>query len=351
MKIAGLLLTASLSLTVSAPKLLVAQPAPAPAPSPAPPEAPTPAQSAQNPAEAPAPAPAPAPAVGEAGTPDAEELAPASSAEGASAPPPLEPQAAESSPTPPGAQPQQAVIQASPAPNAERPPAARVDAGYPQPALDDVVEEPYTGPLGYHQKHLLFWVGVRNDFVRDDRFDMFATNDAMVAFSAGGAATLLSLGDLSLAGFGYWEFGSRSADVRGEDTNIRLNRLELGPELRYHLHYRLYGFSRLGLGATKMRATRDNEVSNTEMIAEDWVLSGDLTAGGAYRLFGGASGEKRSVRVWFLAEAGYSLVSRASLVFGPADGQRNVPERTQPDDFGELDLSAPLFRLSVAATY
>ena len=218
----------------------------------------------------------------------------------------------------------------------------------PEGAVDELS---YDGPLGSHQQHLFAWIGFRNDFVRDERFDMFASNDAFPAFSLGVGGAVLSAGNLSLAGVLFWETAGREADARGDSTDLRVHRLELGPELRYHVHYRSYGFTRLGLGAQYSKAVMRNQLARTEFAAKDWVFSSELTGGIAVQFFGKASGEGQTPRGWFVAEGGYALSSEASLEFEPTEEPSGAPERSQNRDFGTLSFRAPLFRLAVAASY
>lgn len=214
-----------------------------------------------------------------------------------------------------------------------------------------VDEAPYSGPLGFHQEHWFAWLGVRNDYVRDERFDMFGTNDAFTAFSLGAGRVAISLGELSVAGVLLWETAGKEADARGDATDVRVHRFELGPELRYHLHYRFYGFARLGLGAQYSKAVLSNELTGSEWVAKDWAFSSELTGGVAVQFFGAASGETRLPRGWFVAEGGYALSGDASLRFEPSREGSRVPERAQEQDFGALSFNAPLFRLAVAGSY
>lgn len=274
-------------------------------------------------------------------------------------PEPEPPSAAESAPAlqaePGGADETiQAGEQASPPVDAtfSAPLATRTDPSAPE-TLDGVIDEPpYSGPLGTHQRHLFAWMGVRNDYVRDERFDMFGSNDAFTAFSLGVGAVTLSVGELSLAQVLFWETAGKEADARGDNTDLRVHRFELGPELRYHLHYRLYGFARLGVGAQYSKAVIESQLTGSEFAAKDWVFSSSLTGGVAVQFFGPTSGELRAPRGWFVADGGYALSSDASLNFRPTDsGSRASPERAQMDDFGTLGFSAPLFRLALAGSY
>jgi len=206
----------------------------------------------------------------------------------------------------------------------------------------------FSGQLGSHQDHWFAWLGVRNDYVHDSTFDLFADNDALTVFSVGAGRTVWVSGNLSVAALGLWEIGSRSADTRGNEMSLRVQRLELAPEVRYHLHYRLYGFGRLGLGAEHVHGTLTNELFNGDLVSNSWAFAGDLAAGAAIQFVGNAAGEKRRPRGWLVAEGGYSLVTSTTLSFEADD---SAPERAASDELGDLNLSAPFFRLALLGTY
>jgi len=155
-------------------------------------------------------------------------------------------------------------------------------------------------------------------------------------------------GNLRVAALGLWEIGSRSADTRGNEASLRVQRLELAPEVRYHLHYRLYGFGRLGLGAEHLHAALANELFNGDLVSNSWAFAGDLAGGAAIQFAGNAAGEKRRPRAWLVAEGGYALTSSTTLDFEGDDGG---PERAASQELGDLNLSAPFFRLALLGTY
>ena len=307
-------------------------PAPVPPPAPAPP-APVPTESAP-----PSPTPAPPGASHEAAVPTA--AAPVSPSSEPPAQPPAQPPAEPQPPSTPGNE------------SANREPEAATSWQIPvvDPATpeDSVAEEGFSGKLGSHQDHWLAWLGVRNDYVRDATYDLFATNDALTVFSVGAGRTVWTSGNLSLAALGLWEIGGRSAETRGNEMSLRVQRFQLAPEVRYHVHYRVYGFARLGLGAEYVRATLENELFGGSLASKSWAFAGDLAGGAAVQIFRQPSGERRTPRMWFAAEGGYALVTDTTLSFAP---DADAPERAETDELGELDLSAPYFRLAVLGTY
>ena len=313
--------------SVEAPAKDAPPPGPDGAPAAAVPAAPAPAGAVPA-----TPAPAAAPAVVE----------PAPAAPGSPAPAATAAESAPEKPAPPAGEPR-AVSAAS----TNAPPEVPVAAAAATPE-DVEATDGFSGHLGTHQDHWFAWLGVRNDYVHDATFDLFADNDALTVFSVGAGRTVWAAGKLSVAALGLWEIGSRSADTRGNEMSLRVQRIELAPEVRYHLHYRLYGFGRLGLGAEYQHGTLTNELFNGELVSNSWAFAGDLAAGAAIQFAGNAAGEKRRPRAWLVAEGGYSLVTSTALSFEADD---SGPERAASDELGDLNLSAPFFRLALLGTY
>ena len=296
----------------------------------------------QQPAPVEAPAKAPAPPL---------EGVPAAVAAPATPDPVAAPEPPSTAPqSPPAAAASESATQSEPAapPVEEQQAPPEVPVAAAAAPADNQPPDAFSGHLGSHQDHWFAWLGVRNDYVHDSSFDLFADNDALTVFSVGAGRTVWASGNLSVAALGLWEIGSRSAQTRGNEMSLRVQRLELAPEVRYHLHYRLYGFGRLGLGAERVHATLDNELFNGELVSNSWSFAGDLAGGAAIQFVGNPAGEKRSPRAWFVAEGGYALVTNTTLSF-EADG--SAPERAATDELGDLNLSAPFFRLALLGTY
>lgn len=243
--------------------------------------------------------------------------------------------------------PQREAYPVAPPPNAAVTPETASAAA---PADTPAVES-FSGELGAHQRHMFLWLGVRNDLVRDSNFDQFAVNDSLPAFSLGAGAVVWTSHRLSLAAFALWEVASRNSEVRGDRTELTIQRLGVGPELRYHLHYRVYAFGRLGVGAARNKATRRSSLFDGELVSKSWVFSSALSAGAAVEVLGSPAGELRKPRAWLVADAGYALTSSASLDYEPDPDSSGIPERTETYHAGELSLNAPMFRLAFAGSY
>lgn len=308
--------------------------------------APVPPGPAERAAAAPAPGADVEPAQPDSGVPPSSEPGSGTA---------VEPTADPSAPPAP-----EASVGSAPAPSADEGQAAAVKpeahtsqipaavGGTPE---DEPAPQGFSGQLGRHQDHWIAWLGVRNDYVRDANFDLFADDDALTVFSVGAGRTVWTSGNFSLAALGLWEIGSRRADIRGNDTSLRVQRFQVAPEGRYHLHYRVYGFARLGIGAEHLSARFDDELHGGELVSKSWAFAGDLAGGAAVQVIGLPSGEQRTFRAWVVAEGGYALASSSRLSFEPADDDASIPERAEPAELGELNLSAPFIRLALRGTY
>lgn len=307
-------------------------------------------QTALAQAEAPASTTPPkaAAAVPAAPTTPAGDSAPAPAPAVASEPPAAPPAQPEAKPSSPAPVPPEAAPAAQPAPATSAAPAYALPAAAPE---DSEPPPAFSGKLGSHQDHWFAWLGARNDYVRDASYDLFAPNDALTVFSVGAGRSVWVSGNFSVAAFGLWEIGAQSDITRGNEMYLRVQRLEVGPEARYHLHYRLYAFGRLGLGAEYIHTSLKNGLFQGELVSNSWMFASELTGGAAVQVFGDPAGENRKPRLWFVADGGYALTSATTLSFAPESGDESAPERAEADELGELGLSAPFFRLAVAGSY
>ncbi len=223
----------------------------------------------------------------------------------------------------------------------EEPPAAPPKEHEPLPGLD---------ALGSHQAHWWLDLGVRTSYVNDSGYDPFSYDDALIQFSVGGGRTVFSRGSLS-AGVGLvYEVGGTSADARGDITTLLVQRVVLAPEIRNHLWARMYVFAQPALGLLRTRATLDDSASGVTLEAKNWGTAFDLTAGGAYQIYGRPSGEKATPRLWIGAQGGYGWGRKVHLEMSPDDDSYG-PERIAPLDLGDLTLRGPTFRISGTLSY
>jgi hypothetical protein len=210
--------------------------------------------------------------------------------------------------------------------------------------------EAHAEPLGSHQPHVQASLGVRASKVSDAGFDPFADSDALLQVSLGVGGTLLRFQQLSLAGVGFWDYGTRSASARGAQTSLDVHRLSVGPELRYHLLTPLYVFAHVLPAFAHSKASLYDGVAQAQRSTQHWSYGADAALGAAFEAYGMRSGESTRPRLWLLAEAGYGYLGSTKLRLAPEAGQ-GAPERTAPVDLGSLSLAGPYLRVSAAASF
>ena len=175
-------------------------------------------------------------------------------------------------------------------------------------------------PLGSHQPHIEASLGARVSKVSDKGYDPFASSDELAQLSLGVAGTVVASGRLALGAVGFWDYGGHSATARGEATSLTLQRLTVGPELRYHVITPLYVFAHALPAFAYTEASLDDSVAAATRYARHWAYGVDGAVGAAYELFGMRSGESIRPRLWATAEGGYGYLSATRLSLRPDAG-------------------------------
>jgi hypothetical protein len=221
---------------------------------------------------------------------------------------------------------------------------------------DRPAEEPDDGKLHGFQQHLLAFGGVRVAKITSKGFDPFADSDELAQFELGVGGTLLSSGNLSLAGLFLYDIGGRSDTARGEKSELTVHRLTLGAEGRYHFFRQLFVFGRVAPGVVHSIASiEDQSVGIDQREARDWVFATDLSAGASVALTnwrGGAS--KRKVNAWITLDGGYGFAAETDLMLAPdtpPGEEGGGPERGEPVDMGTLSLRGPFMRVAFVISY
>lgn len=304
------------------------------APAPAAPSAvPAPANTAPPaPANATAPAPAAAPATPAHDDDDDDD---ASDAEAKPSPPAHDAAAVPMAPT----------LVTPPHPVAETP------APRPQPTIDHPdLNSIDDGTLGTHQQHWLLGIGLRETFVTSKGYDPFSTDNVLPQFSLNLGRAFYASGPLSFAGMLVWDYGSTKASARGTDASLRVHRLTVGAEARYHLLRRLYVFGRVAPGALRSDATLHDQVVGVDRTAGAWVFASDFSAGSAFEFAGDARGASTHPRGFIGVDGGYSWASASKLDLD-AKSSASTPARLESWNFGDLALRGAFLRLTATVTY
>jgi hypothetical protein len=193
-------------------------------------------------------------------------------------------------------------------------------------------------------------MGVRAGFISDAGFDPFSDEDALLQFSLGFGRTLLSADALSVAAMAAWDYGSSADEARGADTELKVHRFVIGPEIRYHVAPWLYVFGRPLPAAIHTRASLDAPVIDANLHSREWSFGLDATAGAAIQLWGKRSGASTKPRVWAQVEGGYGWATAVDLKFR-ADDAGAAPQRVEDVDLGTLAIRGPMFRIAIALTF
>jgi hypothetical protein len=205
-------------------------------------------------------------------------------------------------------------------------------------------------PLGSHQPHAQLSLGARVSKVSDAGYDPFADSDDLAQVSVGLAATVLRHQRFSLAGVGFWDYGTRTSTARGAGTELEVHRLSIGPEARYHLLTPLYVFVHVLPAFAHTEASLEDGAAGATRYARHWQYGVDGGAGAAFEVYGMRSEASIRPRLWVIGEGGYGYLGSSQLVLQP-ESNGGAPQRTAPLDFGSLSLSGPYLRISAALSF
>jgi hypothetical protein len=219
--------------------------------------------------------------------------------------------------------------------------AAAADRGVQAPPVDD-------GSLGNHQKNIRLDLGVRTQYIKSAGFDPFSERDVLPQLALGASFAFWTRDKLSVAAAAGFDYGATSAQLRSDDATLRVLRLSLAPEARYHL-FRILALT-AKVGPTLARESADVAGALPTRFKTGWKFGFDATAGAAVELWGYANPASKKPRLWLMGEGGYGWTAPMSLVFEPEDAG-SLPQRLTPLDLGDLSLSGPLFRITAGLSF
>lgn len=218
-----------------------------------------------------------------------------------------------------------------------------------KPALAQDAGEQHAEGLGTHQKNIRADIGLRTQFISSAGLDPFSENDVLAQLALGASWGFYASEELSVAAMFGFDYGTRSARARNNDTSLDVRRFTLGPEARYHLLRVLALHARVAPTLTRASAEISTGI-DTDLHKVAWKFGFDATAGAAVELYGYRSGTSRKPRLWVTAEGGYGWTAPARLVFEPIEAS-GAPQRLTPLALEDLSLSGPLFRATVALSF
>jgi hypothetical protein len=195
--------------------------------------------------------------------------------------------------------------------------------------------------------------GPRFSYVPSAGYDPFSDNNVLTQWSVEGQYPLLSRGKLALGvGLGY-AGGGRSGTMRGDKTGLGVHTFQAPIEGRYHFARWAYGFARVAPGTTAVLASVQEASSPNEINATRWVFSTDLSVGAAILLGprGYDHADKRTLRIWALPEAGYTVATTASFDTRPDRDAKDALGTDERTALPGLNLSAFYWRVSIGTTF
>jgi hypothetical protein len=194
-----------------------------------------------------------------------------------------------------------------------------------------------TGDIPPVTPTLELWLGFHNQLVATQGLDPFSENDQVPSFHIGASLGVSELENGQLALVGNADFGGTDSSMRGQPTDLSVQRFGLGPELRFPLLDRLYVFGRLSPQALHVSTEVQETSSGVHLGENQWSFALDAALGASVRIAAvRPSGADHPLGVFVRLEAGYLWSPALDLELSPVAG--NAPVRTAPLDFGELAL-------------
>jgi hypothetical protein len=189
----------------------------------------------------------------------------------------------------------------------------------------------------------LVTAGLRTALFRSAGYDPFSTNDAFPQFSVNATWAYRTGGALETAVGVSFDAGGASAQARGSDASLSLDRLAALVEERYAFGAVAYAFARLSPGWLTGKATLSDPSIPAPLESAFSTFSLDASAGGAACL----SPRSAHVRIWLVADGGYGWAPTQHLALAPAlpASDRDKAGTTSLSDFAPRGV---FFRGAVA---
>jgi hypothetical protein len=193
--------------------------------------------------------------------------------------------------------------------------------------------------------------GVKMGYIPNSGFDSFSRNDVLPSFSLDGTYPLMTSGKLVLgAGLG-WDFGGRSDTVRGLSSDLRVHRLSVPIEARYHVVPSVFAFGKVSPGATAMMASVKEAGSGNDLATTGWAFSADASVGASVLIAPRSHYERREVRFWITPEIGYSFTTTAALNANIGREDKDLLGTDQDTALRGLALNGLFWRATVGMTF
>lgn len=186
--------------------------------------------------------------------------------------------------------------------------------------------------------------------VSSPAFDAFSEDDGLTSFGAGAGVSLADLGSARLAAVATLSLGGAEASYRGQDAELSVVRLALGPELRLPFGQRFFAYGRLSPQLVHTAARLSDSSSTTTLEQNKWLLGIDTALGLSLRV---AELQPQSLKgplcIFARVEAGYGWTPETELQLSPSGS--DGPIRSEPLALGDLSLSGVSFRGALGIGY
>jgi hypothetical protein len=213
----------------------------------------------------------------------------------------------------------------------------------------DAVERPEPPPPPPAKAFFQVQGIVRASFVTDQAFGIFADDKMLGQIGVAFSRTIFAEGDFSFAPGLSWEYGGTESLVRGDQSQLRMHRLSLRLEGRYHLLGWMYAFARVAPGAIRQSLQVEDPMAPAPLRQSSWVPSVDLSAGAAFLIGPHGASEKHS-RFWGEIDGGYGWAGRKDIVLSPDLPDDDV-RRVGTLQMGDIALRGGFVRIAAALTF
>ncbi|HXJ20518.1 MAG TPA: hypothetical protein VMT03_09820 [Polyangia bacterium] len=191
-------------------------------------------------------------------------------------------------------------------------------------------------------------MGLRTMYVKSAGLDPFSTDDALSQFSLAGTYAFMRRGRLALAAGLELDVGGTGSAARGAASSLSLTTISAVLEGRYQAASRFQLFARLSPGLLHGAASiSDPSGLPGAGLGESFdTFSLEAAAGGAFAL---TAIPGTRVRIWLLADGGYSWAAAQHLLLAPGLGADQ--NKAGALDLGTLAPRGGFFRLAAALSY
>lgn len=176
------------------------------------------------------------------------------------------------------------------------------------------------------------YLGMRATNVKNAGYDPYSYSDALVQNAVGVSFSPWKTQPFSLHFLAEWNMGVSSADARGYSSELTVNRIALGAEIRWMPKSRFYLFGKIVPALAHLGAEINDWDLGVTLESSSWTPMVDLSAGAALRLGTAGKEPKRTVSFWLMMDWGAALAGQATMSFSPA----NIDDPTRT--FGAVNL-------------